>query len=146
MWIIGWVYVMYKCTNNHTAHHITAFTHRCWLISVQRCVCSCSNAKTAKYVIETTLIKFVSKMLLIPSFWEIVNIFLPSPAHYNHYTVITGWIYGAARPHSPCLAGPLLEMGGRHRECKWGGGRGNERKLMRVRLRCLYIWSQFYNH
>ncbi len=40
---------------------------------------------------------------LIPSCWEIINIFSLSPAHYGQHTLITGWIYRALRPHSPCF-------------------------------------------
>lgn len=53
---------------------------------------------------------------LIPTCWEIINIFSLSPAHYGRYTLITGWIYGALRPHSPSFGRASAGTGFKSRE------------------------------
>lgn len=51
-----------------------------------------------------------------PSSGEIINIFSLSAAHYGRYTLITGWIYGALRPHSPCFGRASVGTGFKSRE------------------------------
>lgn len=64
---------------------------------------------------------------LILSCWEIINIFSLSPAHYGQNMLITGWIYGALRPHSPCFGRTSAGTGRRWQQ--GGGGQRLERRM-----------------